>query len=62
VEGACDLSLGGAARLGEENGKGKRPVGVNVVRGCPEVVFPVEKLVLTLACRPCVSLSALQAR
>jgi hypothetical protein len=62
VEGACDLSLGGAARLGEEDGGGKRPVGVNVVRGCPKVVFPAEKLVLTIACHPCTFLSTLQAR
>jgi hypothetical protein len=56
------MSLGGAARLGEEDGGGEHPIGVNVVHGCPQVVFPAEKLVLTLACRPCTSLSALQAR
>jgi hypothetical protein len=56
------LSLEGAAQLSEEDGGGKRPVEVNVVRGCPKVVFPVEKLVLTLACHPSTSLLALQAR
>jgi hypothetical protein len=47
------MSLGGAARLGEEDGGGEHPVGIHVVCGCPKVVFPVEKIVLTLACHPC---------
>jgi hypothetical protein len=50
------MSLGGAAQLGEEGGGGERPKGVNVVHGCPDVIFPAENLVLTLACRPCTSL------
>jgi hypothetical protein len=38
-------------------------IGVRVVmRGCHELVLPVEKLVLALARHPCTSLSALQAR
>jgi hypothetical protein len=51
---ACGLSL--------DDGIGVHVVGVVLVRGCHELVFPAEKLFLILARRPCTSLSALQAR
>ena len=64
VGGARCWSLdggGGAGRLGEGKGGGARPVRELVVRGCHDVDFPAEILVLVLARRPCTSLPALQA-
>ena len=53
----------GVARgLSLDDGIGVRVVGVVVVRGCHELVFPIEILFLALTRHPCTSLSALQAR
>ena len=54
VEVARSLSL--------DDGIGARVVGVVVVRGCHELVFPAEILFLALTRHPYTSLSALQAR
>ena len=54
--------VGVARGLSLDDGIGVRVVGVVVVRGYHELVFPVEILFLALACCPCTSLSALQAR
>jgi hypothetical protein len=64
VEDARGLSPeegGGAGRLCKGVGAGVRPVMDVVVRCCHGVDFPAETLDLALACRPCTSLSALQA-
>jgi hypothetical protein len=65
VGGAHGLSLdgeGAAARLGEGVGIGAcLPIEV-FVRGCHDIDLPAETLGLVLACRPCTSLSALQAK
>ena len=45
-----------------DDGIGARVVGVVVVRGYHELVFPTEILFLALACHPGTSLLALQAR
>jgi hypothetical protein len=47
----------GATQLGEGDGGVVRPL-----LRCHELVLPTEKLVFTLAWRPCTSLSALQAK
>jgi len=51
-----------ARGLSLDVGIGACVVGVVVVRGCHELVFPAEILFLALARHPCTSLSALQAR
>ena len=51
------LDVEGATRLGE----GDSGI-VRALLHCHELVLPVEKLVFALACRPCTSLSALQAK
>ena len=65
VDDARGLSLekgDGAGRLGEGVGGGVRPV-IDVVMHCFHGVdFPTETLYLALACHPCTSLLALQAR
>ena len=56
------LEGGGAIRADDEYGAAVRPVDGMLERGCVEKFLPAELLVLVLACRPCTSLSALQAR
>jgi hypothetical protein len=53
---------GAAGRLDERGGGGVGPVVDIVMRCCHGVDFPAETLDLALACRPCTSLLALQAR
>jgi len=58
------LSLEGSGsdeRLVGGVGRGARPLKEVVVRCCHDVDFPAEMLDRALACRPCTSLSALQA-
>jgi hypothetical protein len=55
--------LGGAARvLSLDDGVGVHVDGVVDVHCCHELAFPTKTLVLALACHPCTSRSALQAR
>ena len=56
------LEGGGAVRADDEYGAAARPVDGMLERGCVEKFLPAELLVLVLACLPCTSLSALQAR
>ena len=56
------LGDGAAVRAYEEYSAAARPVDGMLERGCVEKFLPAELLVLVLACRPCTSLSALQAR
>jgi hypothetical protein len=51
------LDIEGATRLGEGDGGVVHPL-----LRCHELVLPIEKLVFTLARRPCTSLLALQAK
>jgi hypothetical protein len=51
------LDVEGATQLGEGDGGAVRPL-----LRCHELVLPAEKLVFTLAWRPCTSFSALQAK
>ena len=57
------IEFAGVARgLSLDDGIGVRVVGVVVMRGYHELVFPAEILFLALAHRPCTSLLALQAK